>query len=104
MRAKLENVSSRLDMYTRDCRGPFTKLAFDYSMTLFFDLFISRSTQAEDQSRTIYLPTLVLIAQAVFLLQHGLPYRQSYRRMHYNYDTRHYYKNKWSKNFDERPH
>jgi len=40
-------------------------------VTLTFDLLSGRSMRAERMSCTLSLPSLVLIAQAVFLLEHG---------------------------------
>jgi len=45
--------------------------ALDNPMTLNFDLLTLSSNHAQDLTCTVYLPSLVLIAQAVFLLEHG---------------------------------
>jgi len=47
---------------------------------LTFDLLTSGSVQAEVMRRTICLPTLVLIAQAVFLLEYVQTSRQTNRQ------------------------
>ena len=64
-------ISSHIDLHTHACS------AFDNRMTLAFDLPTSGSTGAERMPCTVRLPTLVLIARVVFLLQHGLAHRQT---------------------------
>ena len=54
--------------------------ALDTFMTLTFDLLTSGLVHAKVLSWTICLPTLVLIAQAVFLLESGPTDRQTDRQ------------------------
>jgi len=49
-------------------------------VTLTFDLLTSGSTHAERLLQSIRVPSLVLIAQAVFLLERGQTHRQTDRR------------------------
>jgi len=49
------------------------------ALTLTFDLLPSASMYAERLPRAVFLPCLVLIAQVVFLLQHGHADRQRHR-------------------------
>jgi len=50
---------------------------FDNRVTLTFDLLISRSVHAERLLCTVSLPSLVLIARAVFFLERGHSDRQT---------------------------
>jgi len=45
--------------------------ALDTPVTLTFDLLTSRSMHAERLIRSTFVPSLVLIVYAVFLLEHG---------------------------------
>ena len=53
-------------------------------VTLTFDLLTSGSTHAERLLQSIRVPSLVLIAQAVFLLERGQTHRQTDRQTRLN--------------------
>jgi len=76
---KRENLDSHIDMHTH------TSSTFDNCVTLTFDFLISRSMHATEQLPwAVCLPSLVLIAQAVFLLEHGRtdPQTDRHRQTH----------------------
>jgi len=70
----LENLSIRINRQTHArpavFRGLYTQFALGKPVTLIFDLLTSWSLHACGLLLQIFLPTLVLIARAVFLLQH----------------------------------
>jgi len=66
---ELETLSSRVDMLDH------TGSAFDNPVTLTFDLLTLESTYAERLPCAIYLPSSVLLAQAVFLSKRGYPHK-----------------------------
>jgi len=61
-----------------------TEAYLDHNLYLGLDLLTSGSMAAEFLPWTISLPTLVLIARAVFLLEHGQTDRQTDRQRQLN--------------------
>jgi len=80
------------------------------TLTLTFDLLTSLSMRAERLLYSISVPGLVLIAQAVFLLEHGQRDKQTDKQTDATERPTHAGDyttsvcNKWSQSFDERPH
>jgi len=73
---KIENFGSPIDMHILASR------AFDNRITLTFDLLTSGSMHAQRLLCTVCLPSLVLIARAVCLLQRGHRDRQTDTHSH----------------------
>jgi len=73
---EIENLRSYKDLLIH------SGSASDNPVTLIFNLLTSWSVYARNLPCTIFLPNLVLIAKAVFLLEHGQTDRQAHRGIH----------------------
>jgi len=64
---KQESLSSHIELR----KYAYVGSTFDISVILTIVLLPSRSIHAEGLTYTLYAPSFVLIAQAIFLLEHG---------------------------------